>query len=109
MNLLLDFDTVFNTTASIIAILLLLIIPIPEALKETSRPTDRYTRLRWILLTILAVIVILGLPSIFYTIGRIIGNDIPTLRSIANICGGLLKLAVAVGFTIIYKQKISKD
>lgn len=103
------FDLVFNITTSTVALILLIGVAFREQYKELNQPVDRYTPLRWILFTTVFFIILFSIPPLIYTVGRLIGNDIDWLRSIAVYSSALNKLAVSIGFALVYSQKIPKE
>ncbi len=102
-------DLIFNVLVSIIALVLLVGIAFREQYRELKQPADKYTRLRWILFTTVFFIIFFSIPPLFYTVGRLIGNDIDWLRTVAVYSAGLNKLAVSIGFALVYSQKIPKE
>lgn len=103
------FDLWFNIITSVIALFLLLRIAFREQYKELGEPRDKYTRLRWILFITIFCIILFSIPPLTYTVGRLIGNDLDWLRIVATYSSALNKLAVSVGFALIYSQKIPKE
>lgn len=103
------FDLVFNIIVSLIALGLLIGIAFREQYKELNQPTDKYTRLRWILFTTIFLIIFFNIPPLIYTFGRLVGNDVSWLRTLATYSSALNKLAVSVGLALIYSQKIPKE
>lgn len=96
--------TLIGILSSIVGVLLMLRV-LPRQVRETRRPKNGFTRLRWYLLAlplIYSLAVILRIPRLF----QILHAEHPNLVStIASLSGSVIILSFAVFVYLIYTYK----
>lgn len=76
-----------------------------RASEQVLRPQDGLTGLRYIILGFILAALIFSIPSIIYSIFRLMGIDteFEWLRGMANITGGLSKIAAPILLVLVFE------
>lgn len=74
----------------------------PRQVKEVLLPEDGLTRLRWLLLSVLLVIIITLIPSIVSQFFQAMGHNYRVLRNISAIVGAVNLVSLTILFIMIY-------
>lgn len=98
----------YALTAFLISFLSLLVYAfflMPKQINEVLRPKDWLTRLRWIILTILAVSILTSIPGVVYQYSRVLGDESDFLRNFVTISSNISRLASTVLLVLVFTYR----
>lgn len=89
----------------IMATAIILFYIIPKAFRETLRPKDWLTGLRWQMFSLFSLSVISSIPGVVYQFLLSSGDNSPVLRNVATLTGSLSFFIISVILVMIYNYE----
>lgn len=90
---------------TLVCFCLFLFFLIPKQAREVIQPEDGLTRLRWQILTLLIIIALTMIPSIFTQYYAATGHQYRVLRNVSSLAGGVNLIALTIGWILIFTYR----